>query len=747
MRLKRREFLLFLGASLSTASLSSCEDKNLSLDPKSSVKPPKTPLSFQPVKGPIPLATDVVETQVGQFIPIRTASASKQQIQAYKTYEVVDDLVLPEGFTYDLIAAWGDPVGDSRFGYNNDYLSFIETNQNEGYLTINFEYISSATWVQTYEKVIGKSLPIKTIETALKAEKKPRINAFALPANDAVRQAIREVSQEGLIDVGMGVISIRRNSEGKWERTYSAADRRITGISGWIDSRYLKSTGPGVAVFRKKGKGYSDGLGDRIIGTFGNCAGGTTPWGTVFSAEENFQAHVPEDVYPDGTAVNPSETPFSGRLGGLGNVFGLAGNKYGWMGEVDPANANDYGTKHTWLGRYRHEAVGIRVEAGKPLAFYSGCDRRGGHVYKYVSKERVKNPQDQRNSRLLEQGMLYAAKFNADGTGRWIPLKADTRVNPDLPSVHVGGIICLPKRPEGGAMIAATDDEAIAFKQQYQTLADLYVGDNPEEIQGAILVDAHLAASAAGATCTARPEDTDIAPDGSLFIAFTSGSPDDQTGGPDQRVFQSPSGETPYEYGWIMRLSEQGNQPHAKTFRWEMFATGGEVVDGGSGFANPDNLAFDGKGNIWMVTDMSTSKHNQPVPSGRVDEKGQPLSQSNLLGVYGNNSVWFLPTAGENAGNAYLFAMGPMECEMTGPFFSQDQQTLFLSAQHPGEANGIRQKMATQERQFALRTTEGEEFIQTRQVPIGSNWPMKTPNSPPLPGVIAIRHLNSKQIV
>ncbi|WP_293096621.1 hypothetical protein [Moorena sp. SIOASIH] len=25
----------------------------------------------------------------------------------------------------DVMATWGDPVGDSRFGYNNGYLSFI----------------------------------------------------------------------------------------------------------------------------------------------------------------------------------------------------------------------------------------------------------------------------------------------------------------------------------------------------------------------------------------------------------------------------------------------------------------------------------------------------------------------------------------------------------------------------------------------------------------------------------------------
>ncbi|MEL7035289.1 MAG: alkaline phosphatase PhoX [Cyanobacteria bacterium J06592_8] len=747
MRLKRREFLLFLGASVTTASLSSCGDQKISIDSKSPSEPLKTSLSFQPVKGPMPLSTGDVEFQDGQMIPISTTSEPAQQIQAYQTYEVVDDLVLPEGFTYDVIGAWGDGVGDSRFGYNNDYLSFVETAENEGYLTINFEYISAATWVQTYEKVIGKSLPIQAIEEALNKEKKPRINAFELPADSPARKAIQEVSQQGLIDMGMGVISIRRNAEGKWERTYSSEDRRITGLSGWKDDRYLKSTGPAAAVFRKQGKGYNDKLGDRIIGTFGNCAGGTTPWGTVFSAEENIQSYVPEPVYPDGSSYPPSEKPFSGSLQGLGNVFGLAGNKYGWMVEVDPAKASDYGTKHTWLGRYRHEAVGIRAEAGKPLAFYSGCDRRGGHVYKFISQDKVQDPKDKANSRLLEQGMLYVAKFNADGTGEWIPLKADTPVNPDLPSIHAGSMVALPKRPDGGAITLTKDADVVSYKQKYKTLADLYEGKTPEEIQGAILIDAHLAASAVGATCTARPEDTIIAPDGTLFIAFTSGSPDKNTGGPDNRVFTNPMGEDTYEYGWIMRLSETDNQPDAKTFGWEMFATGGEVANGGSGFSNPDNLEFDRNGNLWMVTDMSTSKHNKPVPSGRVDESGKPMSQSNTLGVFGNNSVWFLPTSGENAGNAYLFAIGPMECEMTGPFFSPDQQTLFISAQHPGESNGIREKMATQERQFAMQTTAGEEFMQTRKVPIGSNWPSKRPDDPPKPAVVAIRRLNSKQIV
>jgi hypothetical protein len=406
------------------------------------------------------------------------------------------------------------------------------------------------------------------------------------------------------------------------------------------------------------------------------------------------------------------------------------------MVEVDPADGEDYGTKHTWLGRYRHEAVGIRAVAGKPLAVYSGCDRRGGHLYKFVSRDRVADPGDRQNSRLLEMGMLYGAKFHPDGTGRWIPLRADTPVDPDPAGVHVGRTIALPRRPEGGSFLARSDREVDEFKRQYKTLGDLYLGD-PETRQGAILTDAHLAASAAGVTCTARPEDTDIAPDGSLYIAFTSGSPDASGEGPDGRIFRGPGGAVPHEAGWIVRLIESGDDPGAMQFRWEMFATGGQIAAGGAGFANPDNLAFDGKGNLWMVTDLSTGVQNRPVSP----------AQAEPLGIYGNNSVWVLPTSGPDAGNAYLFAIGPMECEMCGPFLTPDGQTLFLAAQHPGEYNGMRQNMASEIRKFAMTTPDGREFIQTREVPIGSNWPGRAPDDPPKPAVVAIRRKHFQAIV
>ncbi|VXD20230.1 conserved exported hypothetical protein [Planktothrix serta PCC 8927] len=748
MSVNRRNFLLFLGASFTTVAVGSCRTASKSPLIDSSPSAPQKfsqSLPFKPIKGPLPNTSDFIQAETTELsLPVSSISLSEEQIKAYSQYQIVDDLVLPEGFIYDVIATWGDKVGNSRFGYNNDYVSFVATGENQGFLTVNFEYISSLIWLETYSQVIGKPLPLKKIQSLTQ---KPKINAFALPPKDLLRQEILKLCQEGLIDLGMGVISIQRQADGRWVRTYSEVDRRITGLSGWKDKHYLKATGPAVAIFRKKGQGYNDQLGEKIIGTFSNCAGGTTPWGTVLSAEENFQSYVPEAVYPDGSAYEPGKTPFIlEKMEGLGNVFGLAGNKYGWIVEVDPANPQDYGTKHTGLGRYRHEAVGIRVEAGQPLAFYSGCDRQSGHLYKFVSKGTVKNPQDKKNSQLLAEGILYAAQFNPDGTGRWIPLKADTVVNPDLPSIHAGGIISLPQRPDGGSFVAKTDQDIQRFKQRFKTLADLYSG-NPEEQQGAILIDAHLAASAVGATCTARPEDTEVGLDGTLFIAFTSGTPDPQTGGPNLQIFKSPSEEKPYEYGWVMGLVEDGNVPQAMAFRWQMLATGGEVAQGGLGFSNPDNLAVDGAGNLWMVTDISTTKHNQPVAQGRLDENQQPLEGGDLLGVYGNNSVWFLPTSGDAAGQAFLFAIGPMECEMTGPFFTPDQKTLFISAQHPGEAHGTRQNMATATLQFALQTTEGEGFMQTRQVPVGSNWPGKQRNDPPKPSVVAIRRINSQPIV
>jgi secreted PhoX family phosphatase len=683
---------------------------------------------------------------------VSTDLTPAEQLKTYQRFTVQDDVVLPKGYTYQVLASWGDRLGNSRVGYNNDYLSLIETSNQSGYLTVNFEYISAKPWLQTYEQVIGQSLPLQTVIAAAREAGKQGINAYALTDGDPLKQQIQRIATEAMVDLGIGVMEVRRNQQGRWLRSPGTADRRVTGISGLADGHFLRATGPALAVFRRtEGQGYRDAWGERIVGTFANCAGGTTPWGTVLSAEENFQTYVPEAVFADGSAMDPSHRPFTidnEELAGMGNVFGLAGNKYGWMVEIDPANPQDYGTKHTWLGRFRHEAVAMRVQAGHPLAVYSGCDRRGGHVYKFVSREPVRNPTDPTNSRLFAAGMLYVARFEADGTGRWIPLKASTPVDPNLPSQHAGGMVTLPNRPGGGSQAVREDGAIARFKETFKTLGDLYTG-SPEAQQGSILIDAHLAATAVGGTCTARPEDTDIGPNGALFITFTSGAPSRSDGGPDNRIFQGPKGEPGYEFGWIMRLDENQQAPEAMSFRWTMFSTGGEPASGGVGFANPDNLAFDVKGNLWMVTDMSSDKLNQEVLSRTQIQDGQPqpISSSNLRGIFGNNSIWLLPTQGPQAGQAFLFGFGPMDAELTGPWFSQDQRTLFLSAQHPGEVMGIRQEMAMEQRRYLMQTTDGQPFLQERSVPLGSNWPGKGKTDPPKPSIITIYRQDGAPLV
>ncbi|MEO0984780.1 MAG: alkaline phosphatase PhoX [Cyanobacteria bacterium J06639_14] len=731
MSLKRRHFLMFLGATAGAGALGSLGRSGSQILGSSQGAAIARSMPFSPVRSPMPVASD--------GIPL------SQQVDIYSRFTVQDDLMLPPGYTYDVIGAWGDLVGDSRFGYNNDYLSFVETAPGEGYLTINFEYISAATWMATYSEVIQKELPLEAFKAAAEAAGDDGIAVSSLADNDPLKAQVLAVCKEALTDVGLGVISLRRNAEGQWERSYANVDRRISGISGLEDERYLTATGPAVAVFNKQtGQGYIDDLGELIVGSFNNCAGGTTPWGTAMSAEENFQNTVIEPVYADGTAMDPGTQSMTIDLDGIGSALGYAGNKYGWMVEVDPANPDDYGVKHTWLGRFRHEAVAVRAVSNQKLAVYSGCDRRGGHLYKFVSADDVIDPTAKTNSELLANGMLYAAKFNPDGTGAWIPLQADTPVNPDMPSQVAGGMITMPKRPEGGIVKIESDADMQALAQQYSTLGDLYEGTAAEK-QGAILIDAHYAANAAGATSTARPEDTDVAADGTLFIAFTSGGPGGD-GGPDNTIFQGPNGETPYEHGWIMKLQEDDTDPAAMTFSWAMIALGGEPADGGLGFSNPDNLEIDGQGNLWMVTDMSTSKHNLEV-SSRVDAEGEPVSLSNLRGLFGNNSVWYMPLSGPNAGEAYMFGYGPMECEMCGPFITQDQTTLFLAAQHPGERNGARQDGAYEIRKFAMKTTSGELFRQERYVPLGSNWPSKEPGAAPRPAVVAVRKVDGGTLI
>ncbi|MGB5240432.1 MAG: alkaline phosphatase PhoX, partial [Prochlorococcaceae cyanobacterium] len=240
------------------------------------------------------------------------------------------------------------------------------------------------------------------------------------------------------------------------------------------------------------------------------------------------------------------------------------------------------------------------------------------------------------------------------------------------------------------------------------------------------LIDAHLAANAVGATPTARPEDTDLDPlTGDLLIAFTSGSPDAE-GGADPAMFQGPGGEASWPHGFVMRLSETGPVGEGR-FRWRMVATGGEPWAGGLGFTNPDNLALDRAGNLWMVTDRS--------------------SGSSATDLFGNNGCWLLPRQGDAEGEAFCFAIGPNECELCGLALDPAERSLLLAVQHPGEANGTHQAGMEEFQAFKLVDRAGGRFSQLRQVSLGSNWPSGAPGRPPRPGVVVIRRLDGSALL
>ncbi len=85
------------------------------------------------------------------------------------------------------------------------------------------------------------------------------------------------------------------------------------------------------------------------------------------------------------------------------------------------------------------------------------------------------------------------------------------------------------------------------------------------------------------------------------------------------------------------------------------------------GFACPDNLIFDSRGNLWITTDIA-------------DYDLMTEGYKEL----GHNALVFIPLSGPNAGQAFRVATAPREAEFTGPCFSPDEKTLFLSVQHPG---------------------------------------------------------------
>jgi secreted PhoX family phosphatase len=141
-----------------------------------------------------------------------------------------------------------------------------------------------------------------------------------------------------------------------------------------------------------------------------------------------------------------------------------------------------------------------------------------------------------------------------------------------------------------------------------------------------------------------------------------------------------------------------------------------------------------------MVTDITTTAQNFPVNREDESEPGK----SKFMGVFGNNALFIIPTNGPDAGVPRCFATGPMECELTGPWHTEDH-CLLIAVQHPGEVHGARgfpgvdQPMDIRDREVSIMGRDGNLFTQHRTVPLGSNFPDNQSGAIPRPCVVCIR--------
>ena len=117
-------------------------------------------------------------------------------------------------------------------------------------------------------------------------------------------------------------------------------------------------------------------------------------------------------------------------------------------------------------------------------------------------------------------------------------------------------------------------------------------------------------------------------------------------------------------YGSMLKLSYPKQNHESHEVHVETFKTGGHET----AMTCPDNIVFDAKGNLWFTNDI----HSRWIEKGPY--KG-----------FGHNGLFLIPAHGPHQGQVIQMASAPKEAEFTGPCFSPDGKTLFLSVQHPGE--------------------------------------------------------------
>ncbi len=520
--------------------------------------------------------------------------------------DVFDSVRVPDGYTAKVLIGWGDPISkgpafkhdasntwqdqEQQWGMHNDGMVYFPLfGSSHGLIVQNHEYTD---------------------------------DVLLFP--DGTANWTTDKTKKSLAAHGVGIIEVRKR-HGKWEVVRpSFFARRITGYTP------IRIGGPAAGDPRLMTS--TDKTGERVLGTLNNCAMGYTPWGSYLACEENFNGY-----FRKVGAQTPLEARYGITAGGFGYLWHTTDlrfdanqepnepNRFGWVTEIYPYLPKSMPVKRTALGRFKHEGAWVQEARDGRVVVYSGDDEIFEYIYRYVSRLPWKKS-FLRGIHPLDDGTLYVARFNADGTGEWLPL---TPTNPALSG---------------------------------WSLAD-------------ILINTRGAADAVGATKMDRPEWIDTFPDQLTAIATLTNN--------SARTAAQVDAANPRagnRYGQIIQWSYK-NDWWENTFRWEMFALAGDPAATsastpaqtnppativGDKYGSPDGLYVDPAGLLWIQTDVS----------------GNTINTGSYLGFGNNQMLAADPVTRETR----RFLTGPYVCEVTGVFMTPDRRTMFVGIQHPGEA-------------------------------------------------------------
>jgi secreted PhoX family phosphatase len=524
---------------------------------------------------------------------------------------------VPPGYTAQVLLRQGDPIRPGAPEYNPATQTGADQEQQFG---------TDCDFISFMPLPLGSSSSARGL---LGVNHENHRAAICFPGNP--KQLTRQQVEVQMAAQGFSITEIAKEGN-QWRLVKdSRYNRRISANAP------MRISGPAAGDARMRTS--ADPTGTRSFGTFNNCAGGTTPWGTMLTAEENIQNYFSGDAGkgPEAAARKRHGITGKGRYADWGRYFDRFSldkepnepNRFGWIVEIDPYDPNHTSVKRTALGRCSHECATHAVSHDGRVAIYSGDDARMEYVYKFVTEGRFDPKNREANRDLLDRGTLYVARFEENGKMRWLPL------------IHGQGPL---------------------------TAANGFAS------QADVVIELRRAGGLLGATPMDRPEDVEPNPvTGRIYVVMTFN---------EQRTAAQVNAANPRannKYGHIVEIVPPlvgGKPDHAATeCDWGFFLLGGDPAKpehgaryGGPVTPNgwvcaPDNVAFDPKGRIWISTD------------GQDDAAGF------------NDSLYAAATSGPSRGATRCFFTSPVGSEVCGPEFTPDGRTLFLAIQHPGDGS------------------------------------------------------------